>query len=567
LTLSPGSGTTPGSITAALNDKVNTLSDGSYNGAITISALGGQGGVVTIPVTLTVVRQRAVISPTRLDMFHQVDGQLSADTLSVDSSSGSLDWSATTDAQWLALSPLSGKTAGVLKVSLNQNADTLSEGTYTASVTVTATNAVNSPVSVPVTLKVVKAGTLIVTSNLDEAAFTIAGKLTSGAEVTLAGSGKDWMNDEVGPGSYTIQFGSVKGYRRPPSRAFEITTGQSVTINTEYKILPLANRIVAAKGPGAGNDDLVRVLDQTGVVVNEFHAFPRPGVTARFGVKVAMADIDGDGTSEIITVPGAGQQNQAAINVFRQDGTLLSSVNPISGTIYGADIAAGDILGNGLYEVALSMVTTSRSGRTTMATNTVVIYQFNGFALTGKTRFDISSSPMTHGPAPIPANLAFGDLDGDGVLELIVANRGEVRVYSFDDTLTPTLVTSASGFVPSAPGSSLEVSSGDVDGDGIDEVMVGFTDGVDAYVGFCGEDLKVKDGTIKTFVKEKTAPNLSAMDWTGDGSSEVLVGQGADAGNDSTIRVYDIQGTVLKEMTVFDRSVKYGVNAAFGVKK
>jgi hypothetical protein len=415
-------------------------------------------------------------------------------------------------------------------------------------------------------LKVVAAGTVIVNANLDEASFTIAGATTAGT-VTYTGSGKSWRTDDAKPAAYTIQFGHIKGYRRPATRSFEVKTGKVTTIDVRYQPLKTANVIAAAKGPDLHNDDLVRVLDRAGAPISEFHAFPTPGKTATYGAKVVMADIDGDGTSEIIVAPGEGYENRASINVFRSDGTLLSSLDPLSGTVYGACVAAGDILGDGVYEVAMSMVTISKSGKTTMINRTVVIYQFNGYALVEKTRITLPGVPETEPATSVPASVTFGDVDGDGVLELIIAApSGEVSVYAFDDALTAALAASGSDLVSNLY-QSLNVSAGDVDGDGVDEIIVGYVDGADSYAGFFDADLKPRGSAIRTFLKEKSAPSLSSMDWTGDGTAEILAGKGADKGNGSTLRIYSADGTLLKQLKVFDVSVKYGVNAAFGVKE
>jgi hypothetical protein len=57
------------------------------------------------------------------------------------------------------------------------------------------------------------------------------------------------------------------------------------------------------------------------------------------------------------------------------------------------------------------------------------------------------------------------------------------------------------------------------------------------------------------------------MDMSGDGTAEILAGKGEGNNSDSTVRVYDASGTMLKEIKVFDSAVKSGVNAVFGVKK
>jgi hypothetical protein len=66
---------------------------------------------------------------------------------------GTLDWSASDDASWLNLSPLSGSGDGSATLSVDTTGLTI--GTYIATITVTSTNALNSPQTVTVTLEIV----------------------------------------------------------------------------------------------------------------------------------------------------------------------------------------------------------------------------------------------------------------------------------------------------------------------------------------------------------------------------------------------------------------------------
>lgn len=548
--LSPTSGTTPSTVTVGVD--VAGIGAGTYSGKVNFRA-NGIDYPLTLNLTVLPPLQELFVSPSSVDLFHQKEGGLASKALSVTSTGGGLQWTATEAAEWLDVSPSTGSTPGTATVSLNQNADSLAEGIYTTSVTVSAPNAAGGPVSIPVSLKVVVAGTITVTTNLDEATFSITGP------ETYSGTGMSWQTEEARPGTYTIRFGHVKGYRRPATRTFDVKTGKTVTIDVRYQQLEVANIFAAAKGAGPNNDALIRVLDFTGKPVSEFKAFTtKNGSGTKYGAVVAAADIDDDGTSEIIAALGPGADNQAAVKVFRQDGTLLSSAGPVDNTKYGANIAAGDIFGDGRHQVAMSMTTSSRS-------QAVTIYEFDGYNLVEKAKVNISNK------SDYPAKLAFGDVDGDGMLELIVSKLGEVSIYVFNETLSPTLFTTGSVAVPNGKNgtynSQMSVSAGDIDGDGLDEIILGYDNGVDSYAGFYDEALKAYGSAVKVFAKGRSAPSLSAMDWNGDGVSEVLAGKGANQDNDTAVRVYGSGGTMLKEIRAFDASVKYGVNAAFGVKK
>ncbi|MCK6549628.1 PQQ-dependent sugar dehydrogenase [Myxococcota bacterium] len=103
-----------------------------------------------------------VVAPASL-AFSAVAGGASPASASITLSSGgpapSLTWSATADATWLSVSPASGTataTASVLAVSIDTTG--LGAGSYAASIAITAPDAPNAPISVPVSLVVVQPG-------------------------------------------------------------------------------------------------------------------------------------------------------------------------------------------------------------------------------------------------------------------------------------------------------------------------------------------------------------------------------------------------------------------------
>jgi len=94
-----------------------------------------------------------VATPTSL-AFSATQGAAnpSGQTLTISSPGATLTWSATTTAAWLSVSPSSGKTQGTGTVSADITG--LSPGTYNGSITIAATGATNSPLTIPVSLTV-----------------------------------------------------------------------------------------------------------------------------------------------------------------------------------------------------------------------------------------------------------------------------------------------------------------------------------------------------------------------------------------------------------------------------
>lgn len=551
LTLSASSGSAPFDVTASLNANVNSLADGTYDAVVTVTAVEPNvvGSPAGIPVTLTVVRQRLVVSPNTLDMFHQINGTLDSNVILIESSGGVLGWSATADVPWLTVSLASGSTAATVPVSLNQLSDSLPEGTHNATISISAQNAINSPIVVPLTVRVVIAGTVIVNPNLNAASFTING------DVSYTGSGINWRHDEIVPGTYSIQFDHVPGYRRPARQTFEVATGETVTIDAVYRILPVANVIAAAKGPDGKNDAMIKLLDLNGNTLNQFLAF-----STNYGARVAMGDIDGDRTYEVIAATGNGSKIEAQLKVFNGEGSLVADLPPVIGTIYGAGVAAGDIDGDGRAEIAMSTVDKDK------ITHSIIVYNVDpNTGLNEMSRFSWQSVDLVS----TVADIAFGDVDGDGWLELITSyndvtgNHGEslVLVYAFDAALNPIPFTSAAFPLDAT------VAAMDLNGEGVDEVIVGYTDGVDSLVMYRNGDLTDYGTAPLVVFKEddtynsKVAPNLSAMDTDGDSIPDLIAGMGAHSKNPSVLKIFDSYGVT--QFDAFPNS-SYGVDVAFG---
>jgi hypothetical protein len=188
LTISPASGTAPSTLTASVN--TSGLVAGTYNGTITITATGATNSPLTVPVTLTV---NAVASPTigaspsSLSFTATVGSSNPANqTLSItNAGGGTLSWTATDNASWLTISPASGTAPSTLTASVNISG--LAAGTYNGTITISATGATNSPLSVPVTLTVnATGGELLVNGGFEVSASPWT--LTGGAVWSTGGN-------------------------------------------------------------------------------------------------------------------------------------------------------------------------------------------------------------------------------------------------------------------------------------------------------------------------------------------------------------------------------------------
>src|SRR5581483_4037255 len=156
LTVSPGSGTSPATLTITatpLNLNAQTV---PYQGTVTVPP--NTGPALTIPVSLTVSTTSPStpvlsVSPSSLTFNYRTgDPAPAAQNIQVGTTGGSTTYTATPSASWITVSPTSASTPGVVSVSVNTAL--LTQPTQTGTVTISASGAQGSPQIVSVTANV-----------------------------------------------------------------------------------------------------------------------------------------------------------------------------------------------------------------------------------------------------------------------------------------------------------------------------------------------------------------------------------------------------------------------------
>lgn len=100
--------------------------------------------------------------------------------------------------------------------------------------------------------------------------------------------------------------------------------------------------------PGGGGGPHIKVFDQFGVLKNHFFAYH---TSFRGGLSLALADMNNDGKKDIIVTPLKGVR-QGDIRIFHGNGVLMTQFFAFKKTkINGVSLAVGDLNGDGSVEI------------------------------------------------------------------------------------------------------------------------------------------------------------------------------------------------------------------------
>jgi hypothetical protein len=292
-------------------------------------------------------------------------------------------------------------------------------------------------------------------------------------------------------------------------------------------------------GPDAGGtDSLVKVFDADGTQVGTGFA-PYPGFTG--GVRVAACDFDGDGRAEIVT--GAGPGGGPHVKAIHLDTAAtplaeLVSIFPYPpGFTGGAFVACGNVEGT---PGTMNLVTGTGAG----GGPHLRLFRYNPAAPGG---LDAVLDDFVYPPGFLGGvRVAAADVDGSGQASIIVAPGAgggpHVRVFK----LVGGALTETAGFFAYNAGftGGVYVAAGDLDGDGLAEIVTGAGPGGGPHVrSFTGAGASIGLELLPYDPGFLGGVRVAVGDVAAAGASEIVTAPGPGGGPE--IRVFTGAGTLV----------------------
>ena len=298
--------------------------------------------------------------------------------------------------------------------------------------------------------------------------------------------------------------------------------------------------------------DVTTILPATGGpgVVTEVASFFAYDVEFAGGVSVAVGDVTGDGVADLIT--GAGPGGGPHVRIFSMAGGAPTEV---------ASFFAYDPAFPGGVSVAAGDVTGDGVAEIITGAGPGGGPHVRAFSVAGGIVTEVAGFFAFDPGFPGGVSVATGDVNGDGVAEIIAgAGAGgapHVRIFSLTGG-TATEVTNFFAYDPAFPG-GVSVAAGDVTGDGVAEIITGAGPSGGPHVRAFSLAGGVATEVASFFAFDPAFPGgvfAAAGDVTGDGVAEIIIGAGPSGG--PHVRAFSLAGGTPTEVTSF-----FAYNVAF----
>ncbi|XOU94401.1 MAG: FG-GAP-like repeat-containing protein [Candidatus Kerfeldbacteria bacterium] len=285
-------------------------------------------------------------------------------------------------------------------------------------------------------------------------------------------------------------------YNRNLRGGYHIAVG-NVIGDSKYEIIT---------GTGGGMGPHVRIFNNQGTLKAQFFAYSSE---LRNGVTVTACDIDGDGYDEIITAQGPG--GWPLVKIFDGDGNIINNgFRVLDGEFLGGvNLSCGDTNGDGISEIVVAAM---KGGGPH-----VLVYNSEGTILTNFMAYDQNFRGGI--------NISTIDMDGDGRDEIVTGPQfgaPHVQIFQIRPNELKRLSPGFYAFSPEYRG-GVSVAGVDTDGDGEKELLVGV--GEDAQSLIKKYNIREElEGSFYAYGENFLGGvNLGGGDVDGDGLDEIII--------------------------------------------
>ncbi len=290
---------------------------------------------------------------------------------------------------------------------------------------------------------------------------------------------------------------------------------------------------------GSAGSPVIRVNDTQGATEFRFLAYPE---NFQGGVNIAAADINGDGSDEIITAPASGRESD--IRIFDRNGRMLSHFLAYPASFRGGvNLAVGDIDGDGTIEI----ITAPERGMKS---------EIKIFSANGKRKQSFLAYPASFmGGVSIAVGNVVDGADPEIVTAPGVGGVPEVRVFSSEGRKISSFVTD-----PSRKPVGLRVALAELDGNARrlhNEIIVSRRSGppIISFFDFRGNLRKNWAAYSSPYAGDV---KVSVADIDRDGYSEIMTAPGSGAA--PHVRIFDRTGTIIRSFYMFPTTFSGGLS-------
>jgi len=388
----------------------------------------------------------------------------------------------------------------------------------------------------------------ITTTGFPTSVITETGTLPTGVTLTDNGNGTATIAGKPADGtggSYPITIQAANGTTPNADQSFTLTVVTPPPV------------VVAAH---VGGQEVVDVNNPDGTTRFTITPFPHASYTQ---VSVALADISGDGTDDIII--GAGPGGGPRVKVY--DGATGAKIEGFLafGSTFngGVDVAAGDVNDDGTPDIIVGKADGVPRVKVFSGKNLAVLANFVAFGSDAT----IFANPVTNYTGGV--RVAAADINNDGHADIIAATgpgtRAQVSIFSGATIATsPAALSNFYAFGTAFLGGAY-VAAGDVNGDGTPDIIVSKGPGG-------GPRVKVFSGTndllLQSFLANASTVTsgitVASGNINGESYADIITGTGP--GIAGQVRIFSgADDSILEQYNVGDASGLWVAAATYHV--